>query len=302
MTTYARPAWIFRRLLGVVYVCAFSSMVVQLDGLFGSDGILPARDFMQAAREWTGADGLGLARFHVVPTLFWISTSDAFLSAVCIMGVGGGVLLAAGVAPLITTALPWIAYLSLMTVGQDFLGYQWDALLLETGFFALFVAPAGWLDRLRDAAPPMRGAVWLLLWLLFRLMVASGAVKLSSGDPTWANLTALTFHFETQPLPTPVAWYLHQAPGWLLKALCASIIAIELFAPLFVSSEKGRRRDLSTGKEELVSNMLHHELVHPDRGDIIKAHPERRHRALISHRAIVGHWRAVMPPPQIGRR
>ena len=85
---------------------------------------------------------------------------------VCIMGVVAGVLLAAGVAPLITTTLPWMAYLSLMTVGQDFLGYQWDALLLETGFFALFVAPARWLDRLRDAAPPMRGAVWLLLWLL----------------------------------------------------------------------------------------------------------------------------------------
>ena len=241
MTTYARPAWIFRRLLGVVYVCAFSSMVVQLDGLFGSDGILPARDFMQAAREWTGADGLGLARFHVVPTLFWISTSDAFMSAVCIMGVVAGVLLAAGVAPLITTALPWIAYLSLMTVGQDFLGYQWDALLLETGFFALFVAPARWLDRLRDAAPPMRGAVWLLLWLLFRLMVASGAVKLSSGDPTWANLTALTFHFETQPLPTPVAWYLHHAPAWLLKALCASIIGIELFAPLLIVGSRRLR-------------------------------------------------------------
>ena len=153
VTTYARPAWIFRRLLGVVYVCAFSSMVVQLEGLLGSDGILPAREFMQAAREWTGADGLGVARFHAVPTLFWISTSDAFMSAVCIIGVVFGVLLAAGVAPLITTALPWIAYLSLLTVGQDFLGYQWDALLLETGFFALLVAPARWLDCLRDAAP-----------------------------------------------------------------------------------------------------------------------------------------------------
>ena len=70
-------------------------------------------------------------------------------------------------------------------------------------------------------------------------MVASGAVKLSSGDPTWASLTALTFHFETQPLPTPVAWYLHHAPGWLLKALCASIIAIELFAPLLISDRAG---------------------------------------------------------------
>jgi hypothetical protein len=232
--TFARPAWMFRRLLGVAYGCAFWSLAVQLDGLFGSEGILPAREYMDAAREWAVTDGVGPTRFHAMPTLFWISSSDAFLHAVCFTGLAAGVMLAGGIAPLLSTAVAWTAYLSTMTVGQDFLGYQWDALLLETGFFALFVAPLRWLDRVPDAPAPMRGAVWLLRWLLFRLMAASGAVKLSSGDPTWSSLTALTFHFETQPLPTPLAWYLHQAPAWLLEALCAGVIGIELFAPLLI--------------------------------------------------------------------
>jgi hypothetical protein len=231
MTTYARPAWLFRRLLGVVYLCAFWSLQAQLSGLFGSEGIAPARDYMEAMREWTAAEGLGFTRFHLVPTLFWMSASDAFLHSVCLAGVIASLLLMVGIAPLLTTAIAWSAYLSLMAIGQGFLSYQWDALLLETGFFALFATPLRWLDRLRDAPQPSRAAVWLLLWLLFRLMVASGAVKLTSGDPTWANLTALTFHFETQPLPTPLAWYAHHAPVWLLEALCAIVIAIELLAP-----------------------------------------------------------------------
>ena len=138
-------------------------------------------------------------------------------------------------------AIAWIAYLSLMTIGQDFLGYQWDALLLETGFFGLFVAPMRWLDRARNAPQPMRAAVWLMLWLLFRLIVASGAVKLTSGDPTWTSLTALTFHFETQPLPTPIAWYVHHAPAWVLKVQCASVIGIELFAPLLMFGNRQLR-------------------------------------------------------------
>ena len=241
MTTRARPAWIFRRLLGIVYLCAFWSLSTQLLGLFGNHGILPAREYMDAAREWTAAEGVGLARFHMVPTLFWFSTGDTFIYSVTLAGLAAGVLLTAGIAPLLTMAIAWIAYLSLMTIGQDFLGYQWDALLLETGFFGFFVAPIRWLDRARDAPQPPRAGVWLLLWLLFRLMVASGAVKLTSGDPTWTNLTALMFHFETQPLPTPIAWYMHHVPPWLLKGLCASVIAIELFAPLLMFGNRRLR-------------------------------------------------------------
>ena len=241
MATFALPAWIFRRLLGLVYVCAFWSLLVQWRGLFGSHGILPASEYMDVVRSWTAAEGLGLARFHAVPTLFWISSSDGFVRAVCAMGLGAALLLSLGVVPLLAAVAAWTAYLSLMSIGQDFLSYQWDALLLETGFLAFFVAPARWRDRLRDAPAPMRPAVWLLLWLLFRLMVASGAVKLTSGDPTWRALTALRFHFETQPLPTPIAWYVHHAPEWLLQAMCAGVIGIELLAPFLILGTRRMR-------------------------------------------------------------
>ena len=241
LTTVALPAWIFRRLLGLAYLCAFWSLLVQLRGLFGSHGILPASEYMDVVRSWTAAEGLGLARFHAVPTLFWISSSDRFVHAVCVLGVVAAVLLSLGFVPLVAAVTAWTAYLSLMSIGQDFLSFQWDALLLETGFLALFVAPARWRDRLRDAPPPMRPAVWLLLWLLFRLMVASGAVKLTSGDPTWRALTALRFHFETQPLPTPIAWYVHQAPAWLLDAMCAAVIGIELLAPFLILGTRRMR-------------------------------------------------------------
>jgi hypothetical protein len=196
---------------------------------------------MDVVRSWTAAEGLGLARFHAVPTLFWISSSDGFVQAVCVMGVVAALLLSLGVVPLLAAVSAWTAYLSLMSIGQDFLSYQWDALLVETGFLALFITPACWRDRRRDAPPPMRPAVWLLLWLLFRLMVASGAVKLTSGDPTWRALSALRFHFETQPLPTPIAWYVHQAPAWVLQAMCAAVIAIELLAPLLIFGTRRMR-------------------------------------------------------------
>ena len=234
MTTCARPAWIFRRLLGVVYVCAFWSMVVQLDGLFGSDGILPARDFMQAAREWTGADGLGLARFHVVPTLFWISTSDGFMSAVCIVGVVGGVLLAVGVAPLITAALPWIAYLSLMTVGQVFLGYPVGRAAARDR------SPRGVPGAARLARPAARrgrrryARVWLFRWLLFRLMFASGAVKLVERRSHLARASP-----PSVPLRDAAAADLGRlvrapASGVVLNVLTRRMFVVELVAPFLI--------------------------------------------------------------------
>jgi hypothetical protein len=226
--TYARSAWLFRRLLGVVYVCAFWSITTQVLGLVGSHGILPASEFMDAAK----AESLGLTRLHLVPTLFWISTSDAFLRAVSITGMAAGALTAVGIAPLAMLATAWVAYLSLAVVAQEFFYYQWDGLLLETGFLAPLISPARWRDRASDAPDPVRPALWLMLWLVFRLMIASGAVKLTSGDPTWASLTAMTFHFETQPLPTPLAWYAHHLPQATLKGMAAAVIAVELFAPL----------------------------------------------------------------------
>jgi lipase maturation factor 1 len=231
--TYARATWLFLRLLGLVYLFAFWSAGTQILGLVGHEGILPADRFMHAL-----AGIKGLERFWIFPTLTWISASDAMLRTLCGAGVALSLLLIAGVVPALVVPLLWLFYLSLTVVSQDFLSYQWDALLLETGFLAMFLAPLVLVERPRRLTHPPRVMVWLFLWLLFRLMVGSGIVKLESGDPTWRNLTALSFHFETQPIPTPLAWYAHLLPLWFLKLSTALVLAIEIGAPYLIPAPR----------------------------------------------------------------
>jgi hypothetical protein len=232
--TAARANWTFLRLLGFVYVVAFWSLSRQIDGLIGAAGILPAHAYMDSARTFVAAEHIGLDRFRLLPTLCWMSASDGFLRGLTFAGIGLGALLVAGVLPAVVLPLLWIDYLSLSVVAREFLAYQWDALLLEVGLLAIFVAPLVIVERARSPAAPPRLGVWLMLWLLFRLMFGSGVVKLVSGDPTWRNLTAMTFHYETQPIPTPLAWYAHQLPLWFHKASTAATLAIEWIAPFFI--------------------------------------------------------------------
>jgi hypothetical protein len=244
VSTYARANWAFLRLLGLVYLVAFVSLATQIVGLVGHDGILPASLYMDQAREALAP--VGLERFHLLPTLAWFGASDGFLRGLCLGGAALAVTLMAGVLPAVALPLLWLFYLSLSVVGGEFLSYQWDALLLEAGFLAIFVAPLTLRHRLRDAVDPPRLGVWLLWWLLFRLMVGSGAVKLASGDPTWRGLTALTFHFWTQPIPTPITWYVNRLPTALLKSATVAVLAIELIAPFLMLGPR-RLRALAFG-------------------------------------------------------
>ena len=227
-------------------------MWTQIGGLIGHDGILPADQFMTAAQQQCDLQDIGLDRFHLLPTLCWFDSSDGFLDFQCAAGAVLAVLLMVGIAPAPCLALLWLLYLSLVTVGRDFLGFQWDNLLLEAGFLAIFFAPLQWLPRTpascqpgtvssrrQDAGapgqpPPSRIALWLLRLLLFKLIFSSGCVKLFSGDPNWRNLTALTFHYQTQPLPTWIGWYANQLPLWFQKVSCAGMFGIELGAPWLI--------------------------------------------------------------------
>src|SRR5215468_4201722 len=195
--TAARANWLFLPLLGLVYVVAFWSLSVQIVGLIGADGILPAPAYLASARAFVLAEHVGVDRFRILPTLCWIGTSDAFLRGLAWSGVALGLLLVAGVLPTLVLALLWLDYLSLSVVAREFLSYQWDALLLETGLLAIFVAPLVVIERPRRPSDPPRLGVWLMVWLAFRLMFGSGIVKLASGDPTWRDLTAMTYHYET---------------------------------------------------------------------------------------------------------
>lgn len=226
----------FLRVLGLVYLAAFWSLDVQIRGLVGHDGVLPADRYMAGVRGLTGA-----SRFWQLPTLAWFGADDGALHAMCLSGAALAALLVGGILPLVVLPLLWLLYLSLSVVCRDFLFYQWDALLLETGFLAIFLAPLAGRERLRHLIDPPRLGVGLMLWLLFRLNISSGIVKLASGDPTWRNLTALAFHFETQPIPTPVAWYAHQLPPLLLKGATLSVLAVEIVAPFLIVAPRRLR-------------------------------------------------------------
>jgi hypothetical protein len=218
--------WLFLRLLGLVYLAAFVSLGVQIRGLIGSHGILPVADYLSEIRQFTGPE-----RYYRVPTLCWLDSGDSFLIGLCAGGAALSALLILGAAPALILFLLWAIYLSLTVAGQVFLGYQWDALLLEAGFLAIFFAPVQLWPRPGHEAAPPRAILWLLRWLLFRLLFTSGVVKLLSGDPSWRSLTALQYHYETQPLPAWTSWYMHQLPAWFGQLSVLYTFGVEILLP-----------------------------------------------------------------------
>ena len=226
--TYRRTRSIFLRGMGLAYLAAFLSLAVQVDGLMGSRGIAPAAEFLDRVRQ-----ALGGERYRLVPTVLWLDPSDRALHLLCWGGVVLGGLVTAGFLAGECLALLWVGYLSLVSVGSPFLGFQWDSLLLEAGFLAILMAPWG-LRLDRAVRGPSLGSVLLVRWLVFRLMLLAGVVKLTSGDPTWSAWEAMRYHYETQPLPTPTSWWMHQLPHWFQSASIGFLFWAELVAPWFV--------------------------------------------------------------------
>jgi predicted DCC family thiol-disulfide oxidoreductase YuxK len=222
-------AWIFLRLLGLISLSAFVSLWVQVMGLIGRDGILPAAEFIGAVKQ-----RYGMSAMLALPSLCWFNASDAMLHALCAAGVVASLALALGVLAVPSLLVIAVSYVSLASVAREFLWFQWDGLLVETVVAAMLLAPWRWLSRpATDPAPP-RSGLWLLRWLLFRLMFSSAVVKLASGDKTWRNLTALQFHYETQPLPPWTAWWAHHLPGGFQTFSAATMFAVEGLAPFLI--------------------------------------------------------------------
>ena len=210
---------LFVRGLAIVYVIAFASLAVQIDGLAGPDGILPFGRALSRALA-----GYGYSAVWQIPTLFWLGSSDWALLGASLAGVVIAVLLLVGIGHrrLLLIAL-YVLYLSLYQAGQIFTSFQWDSLLLECGFLAIFLA-----------GTPTRVVVWLYHWLLFRLRFESGWFKLASGDPTWRDFSALDYYFETQPLPHAGSWYAHQLPHTWLHAGVGFTYLAELIVPFLI--------------------------------------------------------------------
>jgi len=215
--TFHLVSWLFLRLLGLIFLVAFVSIGSQITGLVGSDGILPLSENLV-----TLSAEHGPWRFWYAPTLFWFNSSDMALLLACLVGAAASGLIVLNVLTRYMLALAFVLHLSLWVAMPVFGNIQPDALILEVGLFATFLTAGS------------RIVIWLFRWLLFRFMLLSGLVKLLTHDSSWAQLTALNFHYETQPLPTPLAWYAHQLPEWFQQLSVLSMFGIELLLPWLI--------------------------------------------------------------------
>lgn len=206
----------FPRMLGAIYFFTFVAFAIQIRGLLGENGILPVAPFLNyIKRRYPNS-------MYVVPTIFWWNSSNRALVAVCLIGTGLSIALLMGIAPPLMLILLYILYLSIVSAGQEFLGFGWEGFLLEITINACLLS--------LTVIPNI--FVWLSLnFLLFRFHVQAGAVKLQSHDPNWRNLTAIAYHYQTQPLPNTIAWYFYRLPLWFHKICAGMMFFIELVVP-----------------------------------------------------------------------
>lgn len=215
--SYKLVSALFLRLLAIIYFIAFFTLTFQITGLAGEQGILPLSPWLDYLLNDLG----GLAFLHF-PTVFWFDQSNTSLLIASWSGCLFSILLFFNIWPRINLILLFILYLSLVKAGQTFMNFQWDGLLLEAGFLAIFLRPDS------------RVLIFLFRWLLFRLRFMSGISKLVMGDPSWLGMTALIYYFETQPLPHVGAWYFHNLPHILLIAATVLVLIIEIIVPFMM--------------------------------------------------------------------
>ena len=227
--TYTLTRFVFLRFVGLMYTVAFLVAVNQLVPLVGAGGLQPAARFLDNVRDQLGP-GEAWVR---LPTLFWFGASDTALYVVAYLGLVLSLFVLFGFASSIVLFVLWLLYLSIVQAGQVFWGYGWESLLLETGVLAAFLAPP--LDPRPFPAneSPPKAVIWLLRWLLFRLMLGAGLIKLR-GDECWRDLTCMVTHYETQPLPNPLSWYLHKLPLAVQKGSVLFNHYAELVAPFML--------------------------------------------------------------------
>ena len=223
LTSFSGDYWltrlVFQRGLGIVYFIAFLCALNQFRPLLGEHGLLPAPAFMARIS------------FRESPSLFYLAPKDWAFSAAAWIGLALSCFVIAGVADRYSSwlnaaiwAAMWLLYISFVNVGQTFYGFGWEAILLEAGFFAIFLGS-------RRVTTPL-AMIYLLRWLEFRVMFGAGLIMMR-GDPCWRDLTCLNYHYESQPMPNPLSWYFHTAPEWTHRAGVAFNHFSELLVPFF---------------------------------------------------------------------
>jgi len=218
------PRWLFLRGLGLIYFSAFFSLIFQIRGLIGPDGILPAAPYLQQVSQALGH----LQRFWYAPTLLWIASGNHILLALCWIGILASIAMVLNFWPRGMLVICFVCFLSFIAAAQDFSSYQSDGMLLEAGFISLFFAPPAFRPGLGRLHPPSRASLFLLQWEWFRIYFESGAVKLLSGDPQWRTFTAMDEYYQNGPLPTWIGWYVEHLPHKIHAFATGATLVMEL--------------------------------------------------------------------------
>jgi hypothetical protein len=234
--SYWLTRFVILRLIGFVYAVAFLVAANQLIPLVGEHGLTPARDFLTVVQTQLASRSVGMLR---LPTLFWFGISDNALLIFSWVGFALSLVVLGGYANAILLAVLWAMYMSIVHIGQIWYGYGWEIQLLETGFLSIFLCPLLDGRPFPKCRPPIL-VIWLFRWLGFRIMIGAGLIKLR-GEPCWRDLTCLYYHYETQPIPSPISRYLHFAPHWLLKLETAWNHFVELVVPWFSFGPRAAR-------------------------------------------------------------
>lgn len=215
--SYTLAIQYFLHLLGAVYFFAFSAFIFQLRGLIGLDGILPLKSYLKRMHK-----KLNFKALYYVPSLFWFDSNDRTLLLVPLIGSILGLLLLGGGPPFILLPILIVLHLSIVSVGQDFLGFGWEGFLLEISYNAFFLS--------LTTEPNI--LIWISInLLLFRFHFEAGTSKIESHDENWKNLTAIKYHYQSQPLPNTVAWYMYKLPLSFHKISTFLMFVIELVIP-----------------------------------------------------------------------
>jgi hypothetical protein len=227
---YQLVSFLILRSLGLVFLAAFLSLFCQVLPLIGSEGLLPADRFLERVESHFGGKWQA---FQKVPTAFYLGISDRALWLWALVGVIGSALLLLGVSNAFLILFLWGLYFSFISIGQLFYGYGWESQLLETSLLAMFLCPARGIRPFPKNHRPPLIIIWLHRWLAFRIMLGAGLIKIRGAD-CWRDLTALHYHFETQPIPNPLSWHLHHLPDWMLSGGVVANHVVELAVPFLI--------------------------------------------------------------------
>uniref|UniRef100_A0A669ECP1 Lipase maturation factor n=1 Tax=Oreochromis niloticus TaxID=8128 RepID=A0A669ECP1_ORENI len=244
------------RSVAFIYFVAFSVAYNQNKQLIGEHGLMPCKSYLRSVKRYVGGK-IGMAAMAYTPSVLWFldwSDMDANLDGIALLGMAlSGFVLVMGMANMVIMLTLWVLYHSLVNVGQLWYSFGWESQLLETGFLAIFLCPVWTLSQVPRRCPPSLICIWTFRWLIVRIMLGAGLIKIR-GDKCWRDLTCMDYHYETQPVPNPMSYYMHRSPWWFHRFETLSNHFVELIVPFFTFL--GRRMCMVNGAIQILFQVV----------------------------------------------